>query len=268
MCRNRGREMRGLLRKFPYSERIRPVWTAGISWAALMLVSGCTPSVQPELEADPRDPYETQNRASFEFNMGLDDYVLEPTAEVYRDAVPSPVQRSVSNYLEWTSLPKTAVNSAAQGKAENASLAVFRFAINALSFGTADLMEGEDRPQPEDFGQTLASYNVPQGAYIVVPVLGSHTSRSLSGWIVDSVIDPFNSFNNPNRNTVRTVSIPTGAVSYRADYFDVVNDVKYNSLDPYSRVRSAYFQQRDGLLVDNGLIMDEQDDDFDSFFEN
>ena len=48
----------------------------------------------------------------------------------------------------------------------------------------------------------------------------------------------------------------------------MINDVKYNSLDPYSRVRSAYFQQRYGLLVDNGLIMDEQDDDFDSFFDN
>jgi len=34
--------MRGLLRKFPYSERLRPVWTAGISWAALMLRASAT----------------------------------------------------------------------------------------------------------------------------------------------------------------------------------------------------------------------------------
>ena len=54
--------------------------------------------------------------------------------------------------------------------------------------------------------------------------------------------------------------------SIRATYFDAINDVKYNSLDPYARARSAYYQQRDGLLRNN-LPAEDGDADFDSFFE-
>ncbi len=229
-----------------------------------LALKGCSSAPQTEL-TDISDPYEGQNRAVFAFNMAVDDYALEPVARGYRAAAPAAVQQGVSNYLEWASLPKTAINSGLQGRLENASLATFRFAINALTFGTADLLEGEERPYSEDMGQTLASYNVPEGNYIVLPFIGSTTMRGAAGYIGDFVLNPLSVVQGTEAGTVRNASIPVAAVSYRATYFDQFNDAKYNSLDPYSRLRSVYYQQRSAQLRDNGIASDNEDE-FDSFF--
>ena len=72
--------------------------------------------------------------------------------------------------------------------------------------------------------------------------------------------------------TIQQAQLPVGAVSFRAQNFDAVNEVKYNSLDPYARARSVYYQQRQGLLEDRvaGMISedasDANDDAFDSFY--
>ena len=69
---------------------------------------------------------------------------------------------------------------------------------------------------------------------------------------------------------MRTAQAPVGAVSFRAKTFEALNDVKYNSLDPYARTRSVYYQTRLGLLEDRvadraGSAVSE--DEFDSLFE-
>ena len=232
----------------------------------LLILAGCSSGNQGEL-ADLSDPYEGQNRAVFAFNMAVDDYALEPVARGYRAALPASAQQAVSNYVDWASLPKTAINSGLQGRLENASLATFRFAINALTFGTADLLEGEEKPYREDMGQTLAVYDVPEGNYVVLPFIGATTMRGFAGYIGDFMLNPLSAIQGTEAGTVRTASIPVAAVSYRAAYFDQFNDAKYNSLDPYSRLKSVYYQQRSGQLEDNG-IANQDEDEFESFFTN
>ena len=64
--------------------------------------------------------------------------------------------------------------------------------------------------------------------------------------------------------------MPVGIVSTRAQYFDQINEVKYNSLDPYARTRSVYYQRREGLLADRlpgQIVADANDDAFDEFLE-
>lgn len=229
------------------------------------LLAGCAarPADSP---AERPDPFESTNRSVFAFNLGVDDYLLEPAAKGLRQTPPA-FQTALREHVEWAGLPKTALNSAFQGKAENATLASLSFAINSLTFGFVDLMEGEERPESEDFGQTLASAGFDEGAYIVAPLIGSHTSRSLVGWGVDFVINPYGALSAGVPASVRTASIPVSAASVRATYFDAINEVKYNSFDPYARARSAYFQQRDGLLRNN-LPETKTDADFDSFFSD
>lgn len=234
-----------------------------ISFAAL--AAGCAATSQPEKEAGRNDPYEQTNRSVFAFNLAIDDYVLEPAAKALRTTPPE-VQTALRNHVEWAGMPKTAVNSALQGKGENAAIATLNFAINSLTLGLVDLMEGEERPKPEDFGQTLASAGMQEGPYLVAPFLGSHTSRSLIGWGVDFITNPYGQLTAGAPSSVRTASIPVSVTSIRATYFDAINDVKYNSLDPYARVRSAYYQQRDGLLRNN-LPAEDAEAGFDSFFE-
>jgi phospholipid-binding lipoprotein MlaA len=229
-----------------------------------LLIAGCANQAELADQTGRDDPFESTNRTVFNFNLVVDDYALEPAAKGLRKT-PKPVQTALRTHVEWASLPSTAVNSAFQGKAENSALAMLNFAINGLTFGFIDLMEGEERPEYEDFGQTLASAGAPEGPYIVAPFIGSQTGRSLTGWGVDFALNPYGKITAGAPQNVRQASIPITATSIRATYFDAINDVKYNSLDPYVRARSAYYQQRDGLLQNN-IDYNESDSDFDSFF--
>ena len=140
------------------------------------------------------DPYENTNRKIYAFNLVVDDYALEPAAHLYKKTAPESVQKGLRNYVSWAGMPSTAVNSGLQGKFENATLASLTFLINGLTLGFVDLIEGEDQPKREDFGQTLASAGADQGPYLVVPFLGSSTVRSASGQAVDMVLNPLRTF--------------------------------------------------------------------------
>ena len=239
--------------------------------AMASILSACA-SLPEDQRSDVRDPYEETNRKVFAFNMAADSYVLEPVADGYRTVAPSSVQRAVSNHVDWVSLPSTAVNSTLQGKFENATLAVLHFAVNGLTLGFVDLTADDDQPTREDFGQTLAAANVPEGAYVEVPLLGGHTARSLSGRLVDFLLNPLSALEAGQvGQTVQTAQLPVAAVSGRAEDFEAINEVKYNSLDPYARARSVYYQKREGLLEDRlpgEVVESDNDDAFDSFFED
>ena len=238
--------------------------------AASLMLAACS-STPVDDRTDSRDTYEQANRKVYDFNMKLDDYVLEPVASGYRKAVPEGGQRAIDNHLRWASMPSTAVNSTLQGKFENAALATLNFLVNGLTLGFADLTEDDQPVQREDFGQTLAAYDVPEGSYLMVPVLGPRTSRSLAGDAVDFVMNPLSVFGTGEVvQTVNTARAPMGAVTFRANNFEAVNDVKYNALDPYARTRSLYYQTRTGLLEDRvagSAPASTSEDEFDSFFE-
>ena len=259
------------MKPYPEIDGIGPRrFAAGTLIAALVALSGCS-ATPPAERSDARDRYEDANRKVFAFNMGVDSYVLEPVASGYRNTVPEGGRTAIDNHLRWASMPSTAINSTLQGKFENAALASLNFLVNGLTLGFADLSEDDRKVQREDFGQTLAAYDVPEGSYLMVPVLGPRTTRSLTGNVVDIVMNPLQIFGtSTTADTVRTAQAPVGAVSFRANNFDAFNDVKYNSLDPYARTRSVYYQTRLGLLEDRvtdraGSAVSE--DEFDSLFE-
>ena len=235
-----------------------------LSVYAVSLLAACTTMPENEKTAI-NDPYENTNRKIFAFNLAVDDYALEPAAALYRKTTSEPVQKSVRNYVAWAGMPSMAVNSGLQGKFENATLASLTFLVNGLSLGFFDLMAGEDQPEAEDFGQTLASAGVGQGPYLVVPFLGSNTVRSASGQAVDMVLNPLGAFSGEKLSDLEATTLPVvSAISFRATHFDTINDVKNNSLDAYARTRSAYYQQRNKLLQNN-LPKDTDDDDLDEF---
>ena len=231
-----------------------------------LIVAGCA-ETPPDVVSDSRDPFENANRKVFEFNMAVDDVVLEPVAKGYRQ-LPDGVQTSLSNFGTWTGYPSTAVNSTLQGKFENAALATIHFLMNSLTLGFADLTEDDDDPETEDFGQTLAYWNVPEGGYVVMPLLGPGTVRSHTGFVVDAITNPLGFIPVEGASAVQTASTPVNVVTFRGNNFDQINDVKYNAIDPYAKTRSLYFQYREGQIVGlNPEGVSSSDKAFDEFFE-
>lgn len=260
-----------ILTRFHWRTCHRQSWLhTSVGLIALVMVAACS-SMPDSQQSDARDPYEPSNRKIFAFNMGVDTYVLEPVADSYRSNVSDAGRRAVDNHLAWASLPSTALNSSLQGNFENAALATIHFAINGLTLGFADLTEDPGAIEKRDFGQTLAFAKVPEGDYLMVPFLGPHSGRSLAGRVVDTITNPLSLIDaGAVGSSVRTAQVPASAVAFRANNFDRLNDVKYNSLDAYARTRSLYYQLRDGRLNDQpkgSQTPSATDDQFDAFFD-
>ena len=244
-----------------------PALTAGL--LAMLLLAGC--SSQPDdsslasMEMDQRDPWEETNRQVFGFNMAIDTAVLEPAGKAYA-SLPKRAKTAVDNHLEWAGMPATAVNSTLQGKMENAALAGIHFLLNSLTLGFADLTEDDDDPVTRDFGQTLAAWHVPQGNYVMMPLLGPGTLRSHGGRLADGLMNPLGAVAGKTGEVVSTARAPLGAIAFRGDNAEQINAMKYDSLDPYSRMRSFWYQYRQGQL-DSMAATAADDDAFDSFLE-
>ena len=237
---------------------------------ALILLSACSTVEETDL-TDLRDPYEASNRTVFAFNTALDTRVIEPAANIYRQSVPDVGRQAINNHINWAGLPATTFNSALQGRFENAGLSVLHFVVNGLTLGLADLTEDPKAVNRQDFGQTLAGFNVPEGNFLMVPLFGPNTGRSLTGRVVDNVTNPMLFLKSGDSvQAIQSLRAPANVVSFRANMFEVLNDIKYNSLDPYARTRSLYFQSRAGQInavTGEPTTNQKNDDQFESFLE-
>jgi phospholipid-binding lipoprotein MlaA len=219
---------------------------------------------QPE---EPYDPIEDINREIFWFNNQLDEYVLEPVAQGYRDVMPDVVRQGVINFFLNLRYPAYLFSDLCQGKFEQAWDHTGRFVINS-TIGIGGLIDfAEDMGLPdheEDFGITLASWGVPAGPYLMLPILGPSNIRDGVGRIVDAGLDPIFWVSYTNLPGSTKVAISMGAlgiklVSTRAGLLQAVEAAKESSVDYYLFMQGAYYQHRYGLLMDG-----RDDDPYDS----
>ncbi|MDR4495895.1 MAG: VacJ family lipoprotein [Nitrospirales bacterium] len=209
------------------------------------------------------DPIEPVNSAIFEFNYRLDKYVVKPAAKVYNFFIPPDVQQSIANVFQNIRFVPRLFNNLFQGKLQGAGIEMSRFLINTTLgvgglFDPAGIMFGLQTP-PEDLGQTLGKYGVPNGPYLMLPLLGPFTLRDSIGFIGDSLLDPFNWLVLPfieiadaPRLVVHDSTIALSrlglqfeqTVNARALSLEQFQGVEDSTLDLYGAVRNAYYQQR------------------------
>jgi phospholipid-binding lipoprotein MlaA len=191
------------------------------------------------------DPLEPANRAIFTFNEYADMLLIKPVAQAYDFVVPDPGKRAVTNVLRNLSMPVVFVNSLLQGDAENTFESLWSFILNStLGIGGIFDFAGANTDldvNQEDFGQTLGTWGAGEGAYIVLPLLGSSNIRDVAGMAVDYGIDPYNRLDSDEAILAR-IALKTLDVRYRS--LDLVDDIYNTSLDPYVTFRSAYDQRR------------------------
>ena len=198
------------------------------------------------------DPFEGVNRAIFSFNNAADKVILEPVAKGYKK-LPSPVQSGVGNFINNLKLPLAAINQLLQGQGKNAMESSGRFLVNSTIgiFGLIDVADdiGLDQKQ-EDFGQTLATWGVGDGFYIVLPLFGPSNLRDTTGMVMTMITDPINAYATSQGEAwaipMRTAA---NAIDQRSQIIDEVNALRNNSIDYYAAVRSSYYQNRKAAIM-------------------
>lgn len=222
-----------------------------ISLTLAALPNGCaTPPPQDDPEAvaaykETNDPLEPMNRAIFDFNITLDEYVLRPIAWGYREVLPLTIRNMVRNFLNNLQTPVILANDIFQAEWDRAGNTAIRGAMNTtLGFGgVADIASEMGFPRhSEDFGQTLAVYGADSGPYLMLPFLGPSNPRDAAGFVVDIFLDPLTYFDIPFE--YRAGEPGTDAVSLRARNFEAIDELQRTSLDYYAAVRSLFWQRR------------------------
>mgnify|MGYP001486256853 CR=1 FL=1 len=216
-----------------------------------------------------KDCFESFNRASFALNQGLDKIIFKPVASVYR-TLPSPVKTGVSNSLNNLSNVVTIPNNILQGEFSKAGINTGRFIINStvgiLGFIDVATYLGFNEYEKEDYGQSLASFGVGPGCYIVLPVLGPSTARDTvasltnfvggDAWYNVTVKNDTHYFRDMDYYTSKI----TEGINFRAKNYDSIENLETNSLDFYASVKSLYLQDRQQKILNTKKIIETQDD--------
>jgi phospholipid-binding lipoprotein MlaA len=208
-------------------------------------------SQPPDQAEDPyavNDPLETVNRGIFSFNTTVDDYVIKPTAQAYRDVLPESVRDSIHNFFTNLRAPVIMFNDAIQGEGKLAGDTFARFWLNTF-LGVGGLFDQASRSgipfHDADFGQTFGVWGVGPGPYLVLPVLGPSNPRDAVGLVAGSFADPWNGI--ASAEGVYWVSYPRAAVEgidLRSRNIEILDRIRSTSLDYYATIRSLYGQRR------------------------
>lgn len=201
------------------------------------------------------DSLETFNRKMFYFNYKvLDPYILKPVAIVWKDSMPRPARNILGNFFSNLQEPATTVNYFIQGKPYKGFMHFNRFLLNTLlgmgGFIDVASMANQKltKEEPRRFCTTLGMYGIGYGTYIYIPGYGSFTPREDIGSMVDNLY-PMLSYLTWWMSAIKWLleSIEVRAQLLEADYLLI------NLQDPYSILRTAYFQSHD-FLADDGFI--------------
>ncbi|WP_428606428.1 MlaA family lipoprotein [Pseudomonas sp.] len=141
---------------------------------------------------DVYDPFESFNRRMYHFNYRLDQWVMLPAVRGYVYVTPRVVRTGVSNFFSNLGEIPTLVNSTLQLKGKRAMNATARLLFNSI-IGVGGLWDPATRMglprQPEDFGQTLGYWGVPEGPYLILPALGPSNLRDTLGLAGDFAVE-------------------------------------------------------------------------------
>lgn len=224
------------------------------------------------------DPFEPVNRVMWDFNYQImDNYIYRPVTETYVSWVPTPGRRAINNFVLNFEEPSTFVNNLLQLNFKHSAQALFRFSVNSTFglLGFLDVAKKIGVPRRiETFSNVLGRWSVPNGPYLMLPVVGPKSTRKLVGGIVDGLYFPFSYLSFGEEFALDTLDGLDARESLLGQ--EVLLE---QSLDPYLFVKDAYIQYQafqfngsdsgeNQLLEQDSEFLEEEDDfDFDEFMD-
>jgi len=210
----------------------------------LTVLAGCaTPMPRKD------DPLEKFNRKVYAFNDFADRVAIRPVAVGYRKVTNRTTRTLISNFFANIESPITIANDLLQANLKQAGKATGRLAINS-TVGVLGLFDPASEMGFEasttDFGVTLAKWGVPDGPYIVLPLIGSTTLRDMWRLPVDSYFfDPLATYARNADRPYNAQYLPSLAylVTLRSSAIDAEGLLE-GVYDPYIFYRDAYRQRR------------------------
>jgi phospholipid-binding lipoprotein MlaA len=214
-----------------------------LSMAAVLV--GCA-SIPAGVDPSPNDPWEPFNRSVFEFNEGLDAYLLKPVVAGYRFVLPEFVREGIYNFFSnYGDIYNVAYNLL-QGKPGYAFNVLMRVVVNTTMGlgGFIDLATpGGLEKHKEDWGQTLGVWGVPSGPYVVLPFFGPSNVRDTFGTVADLESDYL--FRLLPDVALRNSITGLRVVNARNTYYEAGDLLDGAAIDKYSFMRDAYIQRRE-----------------------
>jgi len=238
--------------------------------AGMLFLTGCSTTPQsirhtaPNTTADIYDPLEGLNRGVTKFNTGADKVLIKPMTSIYQLILPKFMRKGIHNVAKNLGEPIVFVNEILQLDIEDATDSLGRFMLNSTVGigGFIDVAEKQGVPQQkETFGQTLATYGVPPGPYIVLPLLGPSNARDVVGRVGEGFTNPVQRLDFNGDESVqfgRRISAGLEARVRAEPFLENVN----NAADPYVNLRGLYNQN---LLANIHEDADPFDSSFDEF---
>jgi len=206
-----------------------------------------------EEETDPvevGDPLEPFNRVMFEFNDSAYTWVINPVTEGYASVVPEDIRSVVWNFFNNLEEPVRFINCLLQGRFADSGTVLMRFLLNT-TLGVAGLGDPAGRELgfarvEASLGETLETWGIGDGFYLVVPFYGPTTLRDFTGTVVDGLgATPYYTFTD---DFWTIAGIYTGKETNKLSFhLGEYEDFKKMSFDPYVALRNGYFQNRKKL---------------------
>jgi phospholipid-binding lipoprotein MlaA len=196
----------------------------------------------------PGDPMAELNAESFEVMQDIDQALVEPIAHAYRDDLPTPIRKGLTNFFRNLREPVVFLNFLLQLKPGKAAETLGRFAINSTVGigGLVDVAKKEPFNLPfrrNGLANTLGYYGIGPGPFLYLPLFGATTVRDLLGGLADNAVLPTivgKPFGRPEFGVPSYVVL---SLDSRIEFDDELQRIR-DADEPYTSMRETYLARR------------------------
>tara|TARA_R110002153_G_scaffold110189_1_gene251153 strand:- start:27947 stop:28843 length:897 start_codon:yes stop_codon:yes gene_type:complete len=189
------------------------------------------------------DPFESINRPIFAFNHVVYTWVMNPLAKGYTAIMPDPAEVAVSQFFSNLREPLNAINHLLQANGTKTGSSLGRFLINS-TIGVLGIFDPADawfdiKPHRATLNDTLTTWDVSYGAFIVLPILGQSDIRNGLSTLTETTFAPVTYVSDPPQTQYIQTYDGFHEFSPRASSYETLYK---ESEDPYVFFRNMYMQ--------------------------